>query len=363
LFLVLVLVLCAGCGPTVDLATSLQVQDSSTGWFDLGIVNGQNKLVPSITFSLKNNSNQKLTTLQVNALFRRVSEKDEWGSGFLTAAGSSGLVPEAATPLTIRSQLGYTGSERSREDAAEQPFCRRQCRAVREIWIRTVEAHRPVPLTRQLLTVTAVNLPIRHRSIAPGPLDASAIVISNVIGVGIFDSGVVTRWCRARQPCSRSGRSAAHWRSPVGIRRAQGARKPNTYPRESWQPRRLPDRVDVLRGGFSGAIASGRSRSRVIWIDSSRAPETRPSWQGGTPVRCRRFGAGARRHCHHRHPGLVQVRGVRPGRLLQNSLTTVTVGALVAFVVAGLIVADAPEAAAVVTHQPPANRWLTAMVR
>jgi len=114
LFLLLV---CAGCSPTVDLATSLQVQDYSTGWFDLGIVNGQNKLVPSITFSLKNNSNQKLTTLQVNALFRRVSEKDEWGSGFLTAVGSGGLAPGSTTaPLTIRSQLGYTGSEQSRED-------------------------------------------------------------------------------------------------------------------------------------------------------------------------------------------------------------------------------------------------------
>jgi len=114
---ILLLIVCAGCSPAVDLSTSLQVQDYSTGWFDLGVVNGQNKLVPSITFSLKNNSDQKLSTLQVNALFRRVSEKDEWGSGFLTAAGSSGLAPGAATPpLTIRSQLGYTGSEQSRED-------------------------------------------------------------------------------------------------------------------------------------------------------------------------------------------------------------------------------------------------------
>jgi hypothetical protein len=114
---VLLLAVCAGCGPTVDLATSLQIQDSSTGWFDLGIVNGQNKLVPSITFSLKNNSNQNLKILQINALFRRVSDKDEWGSGLLTAAGSAGLAPGAATPpLTIRSQLGYTGSEQSRED-------------------------------------------------------------------------------------------------------------------------------------------------------------------------------------------------------------------------------------------------------
>ena len=113
----LLLLVCVGCGPTVDLATSLEVKDTSSGWFDLGIVNGQNKLVPSITFSLKNNSDQSLAVLQVNALFRRVNEKDEWGSGLVTAAGSSGLAPGAATqPLTIRSQLGYTGSEQSRED-------------------------------------------------------------------------------------------------------------------------------------------------------------------------------------------------------------------------------------------------------
>ena len=115
--LLLSLVVCAACAPPVDLAAGLQVHNVTTGWFDAGIVNGQNKLVPSITFTLKNVSNQKLVALQVNALFRRVTAKDEWGSGFLTAAGSDGLAPGAATaPLTIRSQLGYTGSDQTRED-------------------------------------------------------------------------------------------------------------------------------------------------------------------------------------------------------------------------------------------------------
>lgn len=115
--LLLLLVVCAGCGPTVDLVANLQVLDVSTGWFDAGIVNGQNKLVPSIAFSLKNNSDQKLKTLQVNVLFRRVTEKEEWGSGFVTVAGSGGLAAGASSsPITIRSQLGYTGSEQSREE-------------------------------------------------------------------------------------------------------------------------------------------------------------------------------------------------------------------------------------------------------
>jgi len=113
----LVSVCVAACGPTVDLTRGLHVDILDTGWFDAGIVNGQNKLVPSVTFTLKNISTHKLTTLQVNALFRRVTEKDEWGSGFVTAAGSSGLAPGATTPpITIRSQLGYTGSDQSRQE-------------------------------------------------------------------------------------------------------------------------------------------------------------------------------------------------------------------------------------------------------
>src|ERR1700704_3541617 len=110
--LLLALVSSAGCAPKVDLTKGLEVTILNTGWFDLGIVNGQNKLVPSVTFSLKNVSEKKLSTLQVNALFRRVTENDEWGSGFLTAAGSDGLAPGASTqPLTIKSPLGYTGND------------------------------------------------------------------------------------------------------------------------------------------------------------------------------------------------------------------------------------------------------------
>ena len=109
--------LCAGCGPPVDLTKGLQVTVVKTGWFDAGIVNGQNKLVPSIAFTLKNVSEHKLSTLQVNALFRRVNENDEWGSAFMTVAGGEGLVPDATTEtLTIKSSLGYTGTDQSRQE-------------------------------------------------------------------------------------------------------------------------------------------------------------------------------------------------------------------------------------------------------
>ena len=105
------------CGPTVDLTKGLQVAIIDSGWYDLGIVNGQTKLVPTVTFTLRNVSDQKLVTLQINALFRRVSENTEWGSGFLTVIGSAGLAPGATTaPITIKSQNGYTGSDQSRQE-------------------------------------------------------------------------------------------------------------------------------------------------------------------------------------------------------------------------------------------------------
>ena len=89
----------------------------STGWFDAGIVNGQNKLVPTITFKLKNLSDQKLPAVQVNARFSRGSEPEEWGNGFLPSVGSGGLPAGGTTaPLTIKSQLGYTGSDQSRAE-------------------------------------------------------------------------------------------------------------------------------------------------------------------------------------------------------------------------------------------------------
>ena len=101
-----------GCGPTVDLSKALEVTDVTTGWHDAGVVEGKNKLVPAVRFRLKNTSDQSLTTLQVNALFRRVSEPDEWGSGFVRVTGSKGLAAGASSdPLTINSQLGYTGVE------------------------------------------------------------------------------------------------------------------------------------------------------------------------------------------------------------------------------------------------------------
>jgi len=154
LLLFLAIVSSAACGPTVDLTKGLQVSIVNSGWYDLGIVNGQNKLVPTVIFTLQNTSDQKLVTLQINALFRRVSEETEWGSGFLTVAGSQGLAPGATSdPITIKSQLGYTGSEQSRMEMLQNTqFVDAKVELFGKYastqWVRLGS----YPITRQLLT-------------------------------------------------------------------------------------------------------------------------------------------------------------------------------------------------------------------
>ncbi len=101
------------CGKPVDLSKSLQVVDVSTGWADVGITeDGQNKLVPMVQFKLKNNSDQSLPVLQVNAMFRPLKEDKEWGSRFQGVTGSEGLAAGATTPvLTLRSDRGAKGTD------------------------------------------------------------------------------------------------------------------------------------------------------------------------------------------------------------------------------------------------------------
>lgn len=103
--------LLVSCGRTADVASAVKVQVLSTGWRDAGPVAGRNKLVPSASVKVTNASDRNLRAVQVNAVFHRVGESGEWGSAFVTAAGSSGLTPGGDATLTLNSERGYTGED------------------------------------------------------------------------------------------------------------------------------------------------------------------------------------------------------------------------------------------------------------
>jgi hypothetical protein len=110
--LVLAIAIATACGQPVDVAKAVRVESLSTRWLAAGVVDGKNKIVPAVSFKLKNVSGQTLTALQVNAVFRRVDANDEIGSDFRPVAGSSGLMPDATTgTIALTSPLGYTGTD------------------------------------------------------------------------------------------------------------------------------------------------------------------------------------------------------------------------------------------------------------
>ncbi|HTI36675.1 MAG TPA: hypothetical protein VL484_03875 [Vicinamibacterales bacterium] len=116
-FLLVVALTVTGCGPQVDLKTSLQVADVLGGYYDAGVVDGRNKIVPSITFTLQKNTTASIHPLQLNVYFRQLplpgstpapstTGETDWEDVFIQNVDFHG---DKTEPLTVRPKVGYTG--------------------------------------------------------------------------------------------------------------------------------------------------------------------------------------------------------------------------------------------------------------
>ena len=144
----------AACRSDVDPIAAMEPIDVVTGWFDAGILpDGKNKLVPSITLKLRNKIEEPVTSIQINAIFRRVGEQEMWGEHYAWAVQRDALAPGAATSdIVLRSALGYTGEQPRMQilqhsgfvDAKVELFLKKGART----WAKLAE----YPIQRQLLT-------------------------------------------------------------------------------------------------------------------------------------------------------------------------------------------------------------------
>ena len=140
----------ASCSPAVDLKQVLQVTDVSAGWFDAGTVDGQNKLVPSVTFRLRDSSG-KLSRVSLNVMFRFVASGVDNDEIFKQRVDFTNGQTEL---LTIRSTAGFTGTPpQSRLDMLKNSNFQDMVAVifVRQVSAQWLEMHR-VPIERQLIT-------------------------------------------------------------------------------------------------------------------------------------------------------------------------------------------------------------------
>jgi hypothetical protein len=99
----------ASCGSEPDATQAIKVTDVVTGWLDKGIVDGQNKLVPTISLKIKNGADRALSYLQINAVFRIIDDTEELGSKVIWATQGDDLQPGSSLgPFNLSSDLGYS---------------------------------------------------------------------------------------------------------------------------------------------------------------------------------------------------------------------------------------------------------------
>jgi hypothetical protein len=147
--------LMSGCAnKPVDVKASLQLTEVVSGWYDAGIVDGQNKLVPSISFRLKNVSREPIDSVLVMVSFRQVNDMEkEWGSATAKAVDARGLAPGAVTDaLVLRSSLGYKAPQARLDMLRNKYFVDANVRVfakhAADAWVKLADTQ----VSRQLLT-------------------------------------------------------------------------------------------------------------------------------------------------------------------------------------------------------------------
>lgn len=98
----------AGCGASVDLS-KLAVTETFTGWYDNGVKDGRNHLVPSVSFRLQNTGTSPASEVQLTVSFWRDGDDGEWDGKEVRGLGSDALAPGASSsPILVRAEHGYT---------------------------------------------------------------------------------------------------------------------------------------------------------------------------------------------------------------------------------------------------------------
>jgi hypothetical protein len=99
------------CTGDVDIKETFRIGGVTGGYFDAGIVDGRNKIIPTVMFSIEKTTDASVRPLSVNVLFKKIAGETEaeWDDVFLQRVE---FTEGNRTPvLTVRPDAGVTGEE------------------------------------------------------------------------------------------------------------------------------------------------------------------------------------------------------------------------------------------------------------
>ncbi len=106
------LLLTAGCGRSASVPEAIELYDVRTGYDDGGRDSGQNRLLPTIAFKVRNKADRDIHSVQFNAVFRVIGDPEELGAQLILGIDHNGLAAgQTVGPFTLRSMFGYSGEQ------------------------------------------------------------------------------------------------------------------------------------------------------------------------------------------------------------------------------------------------------------
>lgn len=99
----------SGCGASEPLDKVVELTEVQSGYVDMGLVNGETKLVPYATFRVKNTGKAPLEGFQLSAAYWRPGEDGQKDETLVPKFLAKDLAPGAVSdPITVRATFGYT---------------------------------------------------------------------------------------------------------------------------------------------------------------------------------------------------------------------------------------------------------------
>ncbi len=142
------------CSSPPPVADTLRIDEVVTGWFDAGVTeDGRNKIVPSISLTVTNTGPDTVGPVQLNLIFRRVGDPEEWSTALVRVVGSDGLQPGAtSSSVVVRAPQGYTGTQPRAQLLQNSLFVDAKVEVFGRIGASTWTRLGDYPIDRQLLT-------------------------------------------------------------------------------------------------------------------------------------------------------------------------------------------------------------------